>query len=111
MSDGSPASGRHTQEEEIVVSVQERVMEQSAHALVNGREQMADARNVSEAILQLMAAQGVDYIFLNPGTDTAPLQEAIVAIRARGQRVPRVITSLFEGVAMAAAQGLSLIHI
>src|SRR6266571_3115155 len=30
----------------------------------------------AEAVLALYAAHGVDYIFINPGTDTFPLQEA-----------------------------------
>jgi acetolactate synthase-1/2/3 large subunit len=44
-------------------------------------------------------------VFLNPGTDTAPLQEAVVALGARGERTPRVIGSLFESVGLAAAHG------
>lgn len=65
----------------------------------------AEARNGAEAVVQLFAAQGVDCIFLNPGTDTAPLQEAFVALAARGQTVPRIIPSLHESVALAAAHG------
>src|SRR5712692_11321523 len=64
---------------------------------------MADARNGAEAVIQLFVALGVDLIFLNPGTDTAPLQEALVALDARGVRTPRVVASLFESVALAAA--------
>ncbi len=65
----------------------------------------AEARSGAEAIVQLLAAQGVDCVFLNPGTDTAPLQEAFVALGARGQPVPRIIPSLHESVALAAAHG------
>jgi acetolactate synthase-1/2/3 large subunit len=63
------------------------------------------ARNGAEGLIQLMVAQGVDYIFLNPGTDTAPIQEAVVALRRDGQRVPEIVPCLFENVAMAAAHG------
>jgi acetolactate synthase-1/2/3 large subunit len=63
------------------------------------------ARNGAEALIQLMVAQGVEYIFLNPGTDTAPLQEAIVALGEDGQRVPRIIPCLYENVALAGAHG------
>ncbi len=42
-------------------------------------------------------------LFLNPGTDTAPLQEALVALRERGARVPRIVSSLYESVSLAAA--------
>jgi len=44
-------------------------------------------------------------LFLNPGTDTAPLQEALVALASRGAKTPRIIPSLFESVALAAAHG------
>lgn len=66
---------------------------------------VAPARNGAEALVQLMVAQGVDYIFLNPGTDTAPLQEALVALRSDGQRVPEIVPCLYENVALAAAHG------
>src|SRR5436309_1768157 len=54
----------------------------------------APARNGAEAVVQLLVACGVDHIFLNPGTDTAPLQEALVALEADGERVPRIVPSL-----------------
>jgi acetolactate synthase-1/2/3 large subunit len=68
-------------------------------------ERVAPAENAAEALVQLLAAQGVDYIFLNPGTDTAPIQEAVVALGARGQRVPVIVTCMYENVALAAALG------
>lgn len=54
-------------------------------------------------MVQLFTALGVELVFLNPGTDTAPLQEAFVALASRGQRTPRIVASLFESVALAAA--------
>lgn len=66
---------------------------------------VAPARNGAEAIVQLMVEQGVEYIFLNPGTDTAPFQEALVALDADGRRVPEVVPCLYENVALAAAHG------
>jgi acetolactate synthase-1/2/3 large subunit len=69
----------------------------------------APARTGAEAIVQLMVASGVDYVFLNPGTDTAPLQEALVALSADGEQVPTLIPCLFENVAMAAAHGYFLV--
>ncbi len=44
-------------------------------------------------------------LFLNPGTDSAPLQEAHAALSERGVAVPRVVLSSFESVALAAALG------
>jgi acetolactate synthase-1/2/3 large subunit len=83
----------------------ERQQQSAGDECPSFRSATADARNGAEGIVQLLAAQGVDCLFLNPGTDTAPLQEALVALEARGHRVPRVVPSLFEGVAMAAAHG------
>ena len=69
----------------------------------------APARTGAEAILQLMVACGVEYVFLNPGTDTAPIQEALVALSADGEAVPTLVPCLYENVAMAAAHGYFLV--
>ncbi len=63
------------------------------------------ARNGAEALIQLLVAHGVQYLFLNPGTDTAPVQEAIVALGSQGHAVPRIVSCLYENVALAAAHG------
>lgn len=65
----------------------------------------APAANGAEALVQHLVAQGVDWIFLNPGTDTAPIQEAVVALAAQGHPVPRIQVCPDERVAMSAAQG------
>ena len=69
----------------------------------------APARTGAEAILQLMVASGVEYVFLNPGTDTAPIQEALVALSADGEAVPTLVPCLYENVAIAAAHGYFLV--
>jgi len=53
----------------------------------------------------LLTAAGVELLFLNSGTDSAPLQEALAALAERGLPTPRVLTSTFESVALAAAHG------
>ncbi|MGE3912055.1 MAG: thiamine pyrophosphate-binding protein, partial [Chloroflexota bacterium] len=63
------------------------------------------ATNGAEALIQLLVAHGVQYLFLNPGTDTAPVQEAIVALGSQGHTVPRIVSCLYENVALAAAHG------
>lgn len=63
------------------------------------------ARNGAEALIQLLVAHGVEYLFLNPGTDTAPVQEAIVALAEAGEPVPTIVSCLYENVALAAAHG------
>lgn len=72
------------------------------------RSGMADWRSVEEgadAFVCALSAQGVRYLFLNPGTDTFPVQEAIVRLQEQGRPVPEVILCPFEGVALAAAHG------
>ena len=80
----------------------------AAATTVAGRTR-APARSGAEAIFQLLVASGVDYVFLNPGTDTAPIQEALVALGADGERVPTLVPCLYENVAMAAAHGYFLV--
>ncbi|MCC7372799.1 MAG: thiamine pyrophosphate-requiring protein [Chloroflexi bacterium] len=63
------------------------------------------AANGAEALVQLLAAHGVEYLFLNPGTDTAPIQEAIVALGGQGHAAPKIVSCLYENVALAAAHG------
>jgi acetolactate synthase I/II/III large subunit len=63
------------------------------------------AANGAEALIQLLTAHGVEYLFLNPGTDTAPVQEAIVALGAGGHAIPTIVSCLYENVALAAAHG------
>src|SRR5689334_8240679 len=82
---------------------------QSLDAVASSGRMTAPARTGAEAILQLLVASGVEYVFLNPGTDTAPIQEALVALSADGERVPTLVPCLYENVAMAAAHGYFLV--
>ena len=66
---------------------------------------LIDFSNCAEEILFLLKVHGVDYLFLNPGTDSAPLQEAALALRDRGVNIPKIIACSFESVALAAAHG------
>jgi acetolactate synthase-1/2/3 large subunit len=64
-----------------------------------------DVRSCAEEVLALLRLHGTDVLFLNPGTDSAPLQEAAASLRRRGVPIPRIVTSTFEAVALAAAHG------
>ena len=59
----------------------------------------------AETFIELLNANNVDYIFLNPGTDIAPIQEAVTKYKTLGRRTPEVILCLHESLAMAAAIG------
>lgn len=60
---------------------------------------------IAEAYVEALLAQGVSHLFLNPGTDTFPIQEAIVKRQAQGQPTPKVVLCPFEVPALAAAHG------
>ncbi len=65
--------------------------------------------NVSDGYIELLNAYAVDYIFINPGSDIAPIQESIAKFKAQGRRAPELILCLHESVAMAAAHGYFMI--
>ena len=73
------------------------------------REGIAAAGGVeaAEAFVRALVAHGVDCLFLNPGTDTFPIQEAISKLEQLGQPVVRTILCPFELVALAAAHDLA----
>src|SRR5262249_51634037 len=63
------------------------------------------AIETAETYIRALLSQGIDYLFLNPGTDTFPIQEALSKMEQIGDRVPRTVLCLFELVALAAAHG------
>ncbi len=62
-----------------------------------------------EAFIELLNANRVDYIFLNPGTASVSIQEALSKFKALGKRAPDVILSLHEFVALSAAHGYFMV--
>jgi acetolactate synthase-1/2/3 large subunit len=62
-------------------------------------------KTTAEHLVYLLGAHGVEYLFLNPGTDTAPVQEAVYTLAEAGLPVPTVLPSTFESVSLAAAHG------
>src|SRR5215813_13268424 len=59
----------------------------------------------ADAYVRALIAQGVTCLFMNPGTDTIPIQEALSKLEQQGEPVPRTVLCLFELVALAAAHG------
>ncbi len=66
------------------------------------------APTVAEWFLRSLIAHGCEAIFLNPGTDTPPLQEAWAKLKAEGQPVPELVLCPHEIIAVTAAQGYYL---
>ena len=63
----------------------------------------------AEAFVELLNANGVEYIFLSPGSDTVCIQEALSKFEALGKRTPKVVLGLHESVSMAAAHGYFMV--
>lgn len=62
----------------------------------------------AELFLRTLQDRGVKYVFMNPGTDTFPVQEAFAKLRQAGESVPEVVMCPFESLASTAAQGFYL---
>ncbi len=71
-------------------------------------EQLQDEM-VVDRFVEALVDNGTEYLFLNPGTDTAPLLEAIAVRDARGLRSPAVVLCVHEAVALAAAHGYFMV--
>lgn len=63
------------------------------------------AMDGADAVVAQLVAAGVETVFINSGTDTFPVQEAIAKRHALGLPAPRVVLCLDEMVAGAAAHG------
>jgi len=63
------------------------------------------AASNAEALLTALHDSGVDYVFTNAGTDTAPIIEALAQTHDSNQPHPRFLVTPHENVAMAMAHG------
>ena len=59
----------------------------------------------AEAFVEMLNNNGVDYIFLNSGTDNFPVLEAIERMSEQERTVPNIILCIDETTAMFAAHG------
>jgi acetolactate synthase I/II/III large subunit len=72
-------------------------------------ERAPDFEQVADAFLELIAAHGSDKAFVNPGTDTYPLQEAWARRKEQGLREPEPVLCTHEFTAVSAAHGYYLV--
>jgi len=63
----------------------------------------------AQAFIELINANSVDYIFLSPGSELVPIQEAIASFRAVGKRTPELVLGLHESISLAAAHGYFMV--
>lgn len=67
------------------------------------------ASNVAEAVVEGYIANGVKYMWINGGTDTPPIQEAIVSLADKGEPAPTIINALHEHFGLSAAHGYYMV--
>jgi acetolactate synthase-1/2/3 large subunit len=75
----------------------------AGNVIIADEPRIQDLKTTAEHLVYLLAAHGVEYLFLNPGTDSAPLQEAVYVLQEAGLPAPAVLISTFESVSLAAA--------
>jgi len=63
------------------------------------------AMDAAAELIRTLADEGVQHLFINPGTDTAPVQEALAAARKDETPSPRAVLCTHEFVALSAAMG------
>jgi acetolactate synthase-1/2/3 large subunit len=64
-----------------------------------------DMISAAETLLHQLAALGVEYIFVNPGTDYPPVIEAIAKSKSEGATIPIAVICPHENAAMGMAHG------
>ena len=58
-----------------------------------------------DTIIEVLNANGIEYIFASPGSEWPPLWEALSRRKAEGEQAPTYITCRHEALAVGAAAG------
>jgi acetolactate synthase-1/2/3 large subunit len=72
-------------------------------------DSQAPRRIAAEDYLDALAAHGIDHLFVNPGTDFAPIIEAFARAARTNRPVPRPMVVPHEHAAVAMAHGYTLV--
>ena len=72
-------------------------------------ESVVSVENGAQAYLELLRAKGVRYFFVNPGTDSAPINDAFSRFAAEGKESPKLILVPHETPATAMAYGYAMV--
>jgi len=73
----------------------------------NAGQQSSDS--AAEVLLKSMKVNGIDYMFVNPGTDFAPLIEGLAASKRKGAVIPKLMVIPHENCAVAMAHGFYMV--
>lgn len=68
-----------------------------------------DVNNCAEAYLELLRIKGVKYVFINPGTDTAPINDAFLKLEIDGRDTPKLVLVPHENAATSMAYGYAMV--
>lgn len=79
-------------------------IDQAANATVG-----ISAESTGEAYLALLKQRGIDYFYINAGTDTAPLVEAYARQPVSGLDFPTPVIATHENLAVGMAHGYTMI--
>src|SRR5882762_5314340 len=66
-------------------------------------------RIAAEEYLDALAAHGIEYLFVNPGTDFAPIVEAFARAARTNRPVPRPMVVPHENAALSMAHGYTMV--
>ena len=66
-------------------------------------------RIAAEEYLDALAAHGIEYLFVNPGTDFAPIVEAYAEAARTGAPAPQPMLAAHENLAVSMAHGYAMI--
>jgi acetolactate synthase-1/2/3 large subunit len=67
------------------------------------------SETTADAFLGLLAARGIDYFFVNGGTDFAPVAESYARGEALGWALPKPVVTPHENLAIAMAHGYTMV--
>ena len=67
------------------------------------------SESVAETFLALLKQKGVDYLFINSGTDAAPIAEAYARQHISGLAFPQAIIGTHENLAVGMAHGHTMV--
>jgi len=65
--------------------------------------------SAAEVLLKSMRVNGIEYMFVNPGTDFAPLIEGLAASKRKGAVIPNLMVIPHENCAVAMAHGFYMV--
>lgn len=77
--------------------------------MTRARDSDFTPETAADVFLGVLAARGIDYFFLNGGTDFAPIAESYARAEALGSRLPTPVIAPHENLGIAMAHGYTMV--